>query len=150
MTAIHGPGMPKNRGRNHPSCNTEPISTISCRNSNSGYTCWKMKNGQLRQQLQQARQEAADLKRGVGITVLVGGKPVPTGTNVPLEALPTHTPAPGYGRPFASPTPPNERRPPDVAPLVHTPGNYPAIAHSGNEAPVSNGGRNGELGKHFL
>lgn len=107
-------------------------------------------NVRLRQQLQQARQEADDLKRGVGITVLVGGKPVATGTNVPPEAQPTHTPAPGYGRPFATPPTPNERRPPDVVPLLHTPGNYPAIARGGHDAPNGNGGRNGEIGKHFL
>ncbi len=107
-------------------------------------------NQQLKAQLRQALQEAADLKRGVGITVLVAGKPVSTGTNVAPEVLPTHAPAPGYGRPFATPAVLNDRRPPDVVPLPPAPGSYPAIARGGYEAPVGNSGRNGELAKHFL
>jgi hypothetical protein len=110
----------------------------------------KEENQQLKTQLHQARQEVADLKRGIGITVLVGGKPVATGTSVPPEALPTHTPMPGYGRHFATPAVLNDRRPPDVVPLPHVPGNYPAIARGGHEAPIGNGGRNGDPSKHFL
>jgi hypothetical protein len=106
-------------------------------------------NEQLKSQLQQARQELADLQRGIGITVLVNGKPVPTGANVPLEALPTHAPAPGYGRPFATPAVLNDRRPPDVVPLPPAPGNYPP-AQRGPDTPTGPDGRRNELAKHFL
>ncbi|MBA3823613.1 MAG: hypothetical protein H0X24_06865 [Ktedonobacterales bacterium] len=106
-------------------------------------------NQKLKMQLHQARAEVAELKSGQGITVLVGGKPVATGTNIPPEVLPTRTPAPGYGRAFATPAILHDHRPPDVVPLPHAPGNYPATARGSQEAPASNG-RNGELAKHFL
>jgi hypothetical protein len=108
-------------------------------------------NRRLIEQLSAARSELANLKRGIGITVLVDGKPVATGGNVAPEMLPTHTPVPppGYGRGFATPAVLNDRRPPDVMPLPPAPNVYPAISRGGPDAPAGNG-RNGELAKHFL
>lgn len=105
-------------------------------------------NKQLITQLQQAQQELAELKRGVGITVMIAGKPVPTGVGAPLDVQPTSAPG-GYNRAFATPVALNERRPPDVVPLSPAPGGYPAIARQSNDA-TNHHQRGGDLAKHFL
>lgn len=79
-------------------------------------------NRALKTHLAQARQELAELKRGVGIAVYVGGKPVATGTGPGMpDVLPTSgTPPPG-ARPLATPAMLHEPPPPDVAPLPVAP-----------------------------
>lgn len=85
-------------------------------------------NRTLKAQLTQARQELTDLKHGVGITVLVGGKAVPTGApEMPQTNGATPLPNASPGRPYAAPALMGERYTPDVAPNgpPATPAYYP-------------------------
>lgn len=77
----------------------------------------KQQLAQAQQQLAQTQQELADLRRGVGITVLVGGKPVATGNSgIGPDVAPPMPPGP---QPYAAPAFLGERRqvPPNGAPF---------------------------------
>ena len=120
-------------------------------------------NRVLKAHLAQARQELAELKRGIGITVYVAGKPVPTGSANALDgqSTPGGTPLPN-ARPFASPANLNERRQPDVANLgqanQNPQGFYPLARQNAGSAPDVGSvdaqgrpnGRNANVTDHFL
>lgn len=100
-------------------------------------------NRALKTHLAQARQELAELKRGVGIAVFVGGKPVATGTGPGMpDVLPTGGAPPPGARPLATPAMLHEPPPPDVAPL---PGPPPQAYTRQGAAPD---GRQDGAGRH--
>jgi antitoxin (DNA-binding transcriptional repressor) of toxin-antitoxin stability system len=110
-------------------------------------------NRALKAHLAQARQELDALKRGVGITVSVAGRPVATGTPPPTDA-----PAPA-ARPYATPAdraPANAALPPggafarsnpaDAAPFGHIPAAPDAAPDYANRTP----GRPASYADYFL
>lgn len=120
-------------------------------------------NRVLKTHLAQARQELAELKRGIGISVYVAGKPVPTGSAGTSDAQAANGGAPlPNARPFAAPANLNERRPPDVASLgqanQNPQGFHPLARQNAGNTPDAGSvdaqgrpnGRNANIADYFL
>jgi hypothetical protein len=99
-------------------------------------------NRTLKNHLAQTRQELADLRRGIGITVYIDGKPVNTSV-VPSADVEMSTQGNGA---FATPAVMNDRRPMS-GPVTTVPSAFqPNIKQNGN--PGGNGSRDGQTSRN--